>query len=369
MADKREALQEQLAKPRSQRNIALNEKVAGLLSLAGAVVFIIAVRIGSFTSGVALAANIVCISMFANWVLIKREWAASYSGVLLVVSWLIALLVGAVFTGGNNSPIMVLAPVTPLLAALLRGRDWGWYSSITISVGIALYGAMEARGWFADSGIPPTFQIDLYEFWLILEVLVSALIGHHMSSENDQLQDTLREHARIDFLTGIPNRMSINESLNVAARESKRSSNWLSVMMLDIDFFKKFNDVNGHAAGDECLRRVAQALRATLHRPYDFVGRYGGEEFSVKLPRIDPEGAKIVAENLRKAVATLRIPYRPGKSETATIPIGVASAVASLDGEGQKLLKEADQAFYTGKELGRNRVITTVLDKSGPVDS
>lgn len=369
MADKREALQDQLNKPSKQSNIALNEKVAGLLSLAAAVVFIIAVRIGSFTSGVALAANIVCIAMFANWVLIKREWAVNYSGVLLVVSWLIALMVGAVFTGGNNSPIMVLAPVTPLLAALLRGRDWGWYSSITISLGIAIYGAMEARGWFSDVPVPASFQIDLYEFSLILAVLVSALIGHHMSSENDQLQDTLREHARIDFLTGIPNRMSINESLNTAARESKRNNNWLSVMMMDIDHFKKFNDVNGHAAGDECLRRVAQALRATLHRPYDFVGRYGGEEFSVILPRTDPEGAKVVAENLRKAVATLRIPYRPGKSECVTITIGVASAVAALDGEGQKLLKEADQALYTGKEFGRNRVISTVLGRSEGMES
>lgn len=277
-------------------------------------------------------------------------------------------MVGAFLTEGSNSPIMVLAPITPLLAAMLRGRDWGWYSSITIALAIAVYGALQARGWFGVSQAE-AMELDLYEFWLIFAVLVSALLGHHMASETSRLQETLREHARIDFLTGIPNRMSITEALDTAARESKRNSNWLSVMMLDIDHFKRYNDINGHGAGDECLRQVAQALRSTLNRPYDFVGRYGGEEFTVILPRTDPGGAKLVAENLRKAVAALKIPYRPGKPETVTITVGLASALAALDGNGHKLMKEADQALYTGKEYGRNRTIPVVMDQTGGIVS
>ena len=359
-----------LNKPEAIRNAVINEKVSGLLSLGAAVCFLVALQITPITSGASIASALVAVVMFLVYICIKREWATALSGNLLVVSWVLALLVGALFTNGSNSPLMVLAPVTPLISALLRGKDWGWYTAVVLCITIALYGAMEQRGFFVGVEMSDgSLELDLYEFWLVLAVLVGALIGHHMALENDRLQETLRQNARVDFLTGIPKRMSISEALEVASRESKRNSNWLSVMMLDIDHFKRYNDVNGHGAGDECLKKVAATLRTTLNRPYDFVGRYGGEEFSVILPRTDPEGARMVAENLRKAVEALKIPYRAGKPESVTITNGVASAPGALDGRGDLLLKEADSALYTGKEFGRSRVTPTVLDQSGNIVS
>jgi len=136
--------------------------------------------------------------------------------------------------------------------------------------------------------------------------------------------------------------------------------------MIDIDHFKKYNDINGHAAGDKVLRQVAQTLDRILLRPYDFVGRYGGEEFSVILPKTDPEGARFVAEKLREGVEKLKVPYRASKkAEVITVTIGLASAPGALDGRGDRLMKAADDALYTGKDYGRNRVVPTVLDQAG----
>ena len=353
--------------PEAARNAALYEKTSGLLSLGAAICFFVRLQIGSITDTTTIASSFVCIIMFIVYICIKRRWADHFSGVLLVCAWVCSLILVAALTDGSNSAVMVLAPITPLMAAVLRGRDWGWYSSIIIVLAIFIFGALEERGYYTDaSQAYAHLELDLYEFWLILSVLIGALIGHHMARENALLNETLRRHARIDFLTGIPNRLSIEESLHNASRESKRNTNWLSVMMIDIDHFKKYNDVNGHAAGDRVLRQVAETFQKVLLRPYDFVGRYGGEEFSVILPKTDPEGAKFVAEKLREAIEKLKIPYRTSKKdEVVTVTIGLASAPGALNGRGDRLIKAADDALYTGKDCGRNRVIPTVLDQAG----
>jgi diguanylate cyclase (GGDEF)-like protein len=353
--------------PEAARNAALYEKTSGLLSLGAAICFFVRLQIGSISDTTTIASSFVCIIMFIVYICIKRQWVERFSGVLLICAWVSSLLIVAALTEGSNSPVMVLAPITPLMAAVLRGRDWGWYSSIIIVVGIFIFGALEERGYYLDaSQAYAHLELDLYEFWLILSVLIGALIGHHMARENTLLNETLRRHARIDFLTGIPNRLSVEESLDYASRESKRNTNWLSVMMIDIDHFKKYNDINGHAAGDKVLRQVAETLQRVLRRPYDFVGRYGGEEFSVILPKTDPEGARFVAEKMRDAIEKLKIPYRAGnKEEVVTVTIGLASAPGALDGRGDRLVAAADDSLYTGKNYGRNRVIPTVLDQAG----
>ena len=353
--------------PEAARNAALYEKTSGLLSLGAAICFLVRLQIGSISDTTTIAASFVCIIMFIVYLCIKRRWTEHFAGVLLVCAWVTSLLLVAALTDGSNSAVMVLAPITPLMAALLRGKDWGWYSSIIIVLGIFIFGALEERGYYIDaSEAYAHLELDLYEFWLILSVLIGALIGHHMARENSILNETLRRHARVDFLTGIPNRLSVEESLDNASRESKRNTNWLSVMMIDIDHFKKYNDINGHAAGDRVLRQVAETFQRVLRRPYDFIGRYGGEEFSVILPKTDPEGALFVAEKLRESIEKLKIPYRVGKKDdVVTVTIGLASAPGALDGRGDRLMKAADDALYTGKNYGRNRVIPTVMDQAG----
>jgi diguanylate cyclase (GGDEF)-like protein len=126
--------------------------------------------------------------------------------------------------------------------------------------------------------------------------------------------------------------------------------------MVDVDTFKKYNDHYGHVEGDECLRRVAAALRASVQRPEDFVARYGGEEMVLLLPHTDVLGATMVAEAARMAVAAMDIPHAAVVAGKVTISLGVAAAVPGPQDTEQQLLKAADAALYEAKRQGRNQV-------------
>ncbi len=338
----------------------LTERTASFISLGAALCFLVRLQVAPITDPITIAAALVCCAFFLVYLLIKLEVAEAWSGVLLIVSWTGALIVVAIFTDGAHSPIMVLAPISPLIAAFLLGRTWGWYVAIALVVALAIFGAFEQRGLYFTSFHNPNETIHLHEFWMILSILIGTLIGHHFAEENSRLSDILKMRARVDFLTGVPNRLAIDEAIDHAVRDAKRNAFWLSVLMVDVDHFKLFNDMNGHSAGDRCLKLVAGALRGELKRPYDFVGRYGGEEFCVILPRTDPEGARLVGEELRRAVEALKIPYQAGKPQVVTATIGIYSSRSGRDGDAESMLKNADLQLYQGKKQGRNCVIAAV---------
>lgn len=170
--------------------------------------------------------------------------------------------------------------------------------------------------------------------------------------------ETLHQISSQDGLTDVANRRHFDETLVLEWRRAARTNAPLSLLMLDIDFFKAFNDSAGHQAGDECLRRVAQTLRDTLQRAADLVARYGGEEFAILLPETDEEHAQRLASLLRERVSALQIEHRSSPFAHVTVSIGVASIVPSRDnGTGaQQLLGAADAALYEAKRQGRNRV-------------
>lgn len=160
-----------------------------------------------------------------------------------------------------------------------------------------------------------------------------------------------------DELTMVANRRYLKEHLDHEWRRAIRSSKPLSLIMIDIDFFKHFNDTYGHQAGDDCLKSVAKALVDSLHRPGDLLARYGGEEFLVVLPETPAKGASEIAEKMRKKVMDLNILHKmPRAGDRVTISAGVATSVASRGSSARKLIKEADKALYRAKREGRNRV-------------
>ncbi|HEX6086613.1 MAG TPA: diguanylate cyclase [Thermoanaerobaculia bacterium] len=169
--------------------------------------------------------------------------------------------------------------------------------------------------------------------------------------------ETLHLISTQDGLTGIPNRRHFDETLEREWRRAARSRRALSLLMLDIDYFKPFNDSEGHQAGDDCLRKVAGTLSETLHRAGDTIARYGGEEFAVLLPETDAEHALQVAETLRARVEALRLPHPASPLGIVTASIGVATVVPPRDGSGSgDFVRVADAALYDAKRLGRNRV-------------
>jgi diguanylate cyclase (GGDEF)-like protein len=187
-----------------------------------------------------------------------------------------------------------------------------------------------------------------------LKVAVELALSKHAAER--AAREKLSELVLTDPLTGLANRRHFDQTLASEWDRAMREKHLLALLMIDIDHFKAFNDTHGHAAGDECLKAVAQALRAHCARPGDLVCRWGGEEFAVILPDTDAAGAGHVARELVEVVRLLALKH--GKSDVApcvTISAGSASAVPSDVGSAAALVEKADAALYAAKQSGRNR--------------
>lgn len=173
----------------------------------------------------------------------------------------------------------------------------------------------------------------------------------------DEANRELTRLSSVDGLTGISNRRQFDECLAREWARAQRTGTPLSLLMCDVDFFKQYNDLYGHQAGDECLRSVADVLQSKVKRPTDLAARYGGEEFVVVLPDTDIDGACRVADAVREGIAALGRPHRGARIGILSVSVGVASAVPKRDGmSGERLLAAADAALYVAKQNGRNRV-------------
>ncbi len=161
-----------------------------------------------------------------------------------------------------------------------------------------------------------------------------------------------------DGLTGLSNRRHFDEYLEMEWRRSLREQSQLSLLMIDVDYFKSYNDTFGHVAGDEALRQVAGAIREGCSRSSDLAARYGGEEFAMVLPGTSPGGARLLAEKVRRTVESLQISHdQPRPGSYLTVSIGVSTLVPGGGGQTFRVLIEmADQALYQAKNNGRNQV-------------
>jgi two-component system, chemotaxis family, response regulator WspR len=170
----------------------------------------------------------------------------------------------------------------------------------------------------------------------------------------------LQKLSATDALTKLCNRRKLDEVLEQEWRRCRREQVPLSFILIDIDYFKRYNDRYGHPEGDECLRRVAATLASTLRRPGDLVARYGGEEFAVVLPNTPLDGAMTVAESLRSAVEALRIAHAASEAaEHVTLSVGVGSVKPRDEGSIAELVASTDAALYEAKHAGRNRIAST----------
>lgn len=170
-------------------------------------------------------------------------------------------------------------------------------------------------------------------------------------------EKALLELVGTDPLTKIANRRRFDEVLQKEWRRQLRDKKPLSLIMMDIDHFKKLNDSQGHLVGDRCLITIASALESLCLRPGDTAARYGGEEFAIILPETQLDGAGVVAERLREGIAGLKIPlFGESSSETVTVSVGVSEVVPGLTSSSEDLVKQADKALYEAKAAGRNRV-------------
>lgn len=179
-------------------------------------------------------------------------------------------------------------------------------------------------------------------------------------TEQKDLQDKLASLAATDALTGLANRRAFDERLADEWARARRDGTQLSLLLIDVDHFKKFNDHYGHLAGDGCLRALGRILSAIARRPADLAARYGGEEFAVLLPSTGPEGCAEVGEGIRKALHDLAMVHAQNPpSRLVTASVGAATSVPSQASDSSTLVAAADRALYAAKDSGRDRLVVS----------
>lgn len=174
-------------------------------------------------------------------------------------------------------------------------------------------------------------------------------------SRRHHAEQVLSELAATDALTGLANRRTLDQRLHLEWDRAQRSAEPLTLLMIDVDHFKAFNDRHGHHGGDAALRTVAQVIEDNIRRPADLAARYGGEEFAVVLPHTDAKGAWVIAEHIRSSVEQL--PRVAGAERSITVSIGMSTWDKRSRASLEALLLSADQALYEAKHTGRNRIV------------
>lgn len=220
----------------------------------------------------------------------------------------------------------------------MKAENW----CVMPKVGERLYLAIDAGPIYADDG-----------------QLVAVVETLRDMTDYKNAQVALQMQATMDGLTGIANRRSFDEKLETEWSRAQRSGQPLSLILADVDHFKRYNDHYGHQGGDACLKAVANILRREIFRPADLVARYGGEEFAIILPGTDLQGARTVAERLRSDMERSALPHVASEvAPWVTMSIGVASVVPGRETPSACLISAADRALYQAKGNGRNRVAT-----------
>ena len=250
--------------------------------------------------------------------------------------------------------------------------------------------AANSDGVWSESGstiemeaLPYFYETRLFLFLCALAIAIGVLVAwkvsvHQLKRSEKKLKnlvdartrdlkdanESLQLLANSDGLTRIGNRRMFDEFLADEWHRAIRFKTEISLILLDIDHFKLYNDTYGHLVGDECLKQVADALLSTIHRPTDLVARFGGEEFAIVLGGTDMDGAITIANEAMEKVRTLEIPHENSPTdERLTVSMGVATVVAFLGEDEAKLIKAADDALYQAKEQGRNRMISSDLTR------
>lgn len=234
-----------------------------------------------------------------------------------------------------------------------------------VLVGVGLSDKEIFASWRAESIRSAVFVlIAIMLLWMVGIRLLFQLKLHEENSEalkdaKEKLELKNEELASIalqDGLTRLANRRRFDAALEAEFSRAIRNGESITLLMVDVDYFKKFNDAYGHLEGDECLRKVASALATGAARPGDLVARYGGEEFALILPATDEPGAKVVADRLCALVESLNIPHRGSIHGVVTVSIGAGILVPTQGQKADVLVKQADEALYMAKGKGRNCV-------------
>jgi diguanylate cyclase (GGDEF)-like protein len=277
------------------------------------------------------------------------------------------LLALPIFYSSSYPSAVVFTPL--LLLILFRLGTSGGAFALLLLTGLASYLTVRQDSVLSAQGrMPLTHGIFVLQLSLAVLILQVYVIGTALT-EAKRVQLALAgayervEHlAGIDPLTQLANRRTFDAKLQQERSRCARDKTCLSILMIDVDRFKSFNDRYGHHVGDTILQAVSLKIANAAHRPSDLAARYGGEEFIVLLPATNSVGAFKIAEQLRETIGGLRIQDQNGQLPTVTVSIGVATAWPASEGNAERLIEGADRALYMAKDSGRNKVCVWIED-------
>ena len=287
---------------------------------------------------------------------VKKGFSTQYASVMVLTIFTGMLFLLGAMSGGVDGPIIATAPFIPLLAVLIHSRIAGVICAVIASVIVLGFAIAPLMGIELTTVHYSSDQRSIARAGFILAfIIASTLIAVHHAGLRDAMAASIWQHANKDHLTGLPNRRKIDSTLE---REIKRASRYktpLSILLLDIDNFKQYNDVKGHLMGDTCLQTIAQKLDEHVKRPGDLLGRFGGEEFVIFASYEDNSEIRNRLESFRKHVE--KSCSVCGEHDVhLTISIGLATGVPGPDDSPAEFLRQADQALYQAKQNGRNRL-------------
>ncbi len=279
----------------------------------------------------------------------------------------VALMTISAIMVGEGQPLYQMSNVLLVCYACLFLGLLGHMAVIVASALLAVY-----IGAGAIYGLPfdvLRFTV-VFVFGISLMTIVSSIRVERLSRKNFLENRFLNEIADRDGLTGLYNRRKFDELLRLAWNQARRDGERIQLLFVDIDCFKRYNDVRGHQAGDECIRQVAGLIESAARRPLDFCARYGGEEFVLVLVGVNEGEQAVVAESIRTAVQREGIPH-PASSVADCITVSVGSATVKPTGSRtlSGLIQHADESLYAAKQAGRNLVVHEDVSEFGTTGS
>ncbi|WP_316933405.1 diguanylate cyclase [Marinobacter sp. AL4B] len=310
----------------------------------------------SYHSGIVLVSALAAIGTPVVWLVALRLWRRGQAlAGYYVLAWT-PLLVGH------------LALATSKLGLVPRSL----FTEMAPQAGVAIEAVLLSFALAYRINIEREKRQEAQDHALAVQREANLMLESRVQARTEELQsanELLKAASLTDGLTGVANRRRFDEKLNEEWQRAVRHGQELSLIMLDVDHFKKVNDSLGHLTGDDCLVAVAHAIDNEVQRSIDLLARYGGEEFAVLLPTTDSEGAAIVAERLRVAVERSSVESGGDKiSVNLTISLGVATLLASQHTDPQEMIRRADEALYRAKNTGRNRVVVWRDSQTTTVD-
>jgi diguanylate cyclase (GGDEF)-like protein len=255
----------------------------------------------------------------------------------------------------SSSPDTTAPPLPKTQLALFIDNA----SPIFYTLALLALGALVARQHFVIGIAAILVALAVYG------IRTTTLQSRFLQSQHDlqQVRDQLQEMSLKDGLTNVANRRCFDQILELEWGRAIRTQHPLSLLLIDVDFFKNINDRYGHRYGDQCLLEIATALHSTLPRSCDLLARYGGEEFAAILPDTDLTGTKAVADRMQEAVRALHIPNQTAIGHFATVSIGIAVYEFPQAGDPAALIEASDRGLYTAKQNGRDRIAHAPLQE------